>query len=596
MNVLGVILARAGSKGLPEKCVRELLGKPVIRYTFDHVAASRRLTASVFTTDSEPVKAIAKQAGIEVIDRPARLATDTATVDAAARHAVEWWEDTHGARVDIVVLLYGNVPVRAEGLIDRAVEQLIRTKADSVRSVAPVTKQHPDWLHHLDGDRMSQLRPNSIYRRQDLTPLHYHDGAVAAVTREALFAALDRPDDHQAFLGRDRRALVQLCEDAVDIDDPIDLHLAEAILRSRAGGPASGSIYEHQDSKPGTIGRHQIGPGRRVFIVAEAGVNHNGCVETALEMADAAEDAGADAVKFQMFRADDLATDIAPMAAYQREGCGEASLREMLSQLELSWDAFRRIKRHCDTRSILFLATPFGKTEVADLVNLGVSAIKIASTDLTNGPLLQTAAATGLPIILSTGASTEAEIRAAADGLGHAGAGGRLILLHCVSRYPTPIAATNLRAIAELQRVFGVPCGFSDHTTSTRVGAWAVAAGACVVEKHFTLDKAAPGPDHGMSLTPSQLKEYVAAVREVEQTLGDGNIGMTPCEAEVRAVATKSVVAGVDIPAGTRLTADMLALKRPGTGIPAGDLAMLPGRCASVDIPYDTVLSWHMIR
>jgi CMP-N-acetylneuraminic acid synthetase len=165
---------------------------------------------------------------------PPELATDTATVDAAARHAIESWESRQRAVVGIVALLYGNIPIRAEGLIDRAIELLVKTKADSVRSVARVTKQHPDWLHRLDGDRMSQYRVNSIYRRQDLEPLFYHDGAVAAVTRRSLFDALKTPDDHQAFLGRERRALVQRPEDAVDVDEPIDLRVAEAILRSRS--------------------------------------------------------------------------------------------------------------------------------------------------------------------------------------------------------------------------------------------------------------------------------------------------------------------------------------------------------------------------
>lgn len=234
MNVLGVILARAGSKGLPDKCLRLLLGRPVIEYTFDHAAASRLLANVVFTTDSERAKELARRAGIEVIDRPPELATATATVDDAARHAVESWERKHDKTTDAVALLYGNIPVRNEDLIDRAIEQLKRTGADSVRSVAPVSKQHPDWVHRLTGDRMTQYRPNSIYRRQDLEPVYYHDGAVAVVTRRALFDALHAPDDHQAFLGQDRRALVQNPEDSVDIDGPIDLYLAEALLRARS--------------------------------------------------------------------------------------------------------------------------------------------------------------------------------------------------------------------------------------------------------------------------------------------------------------------------------------------------------------------------
>jgi N-acylneuraminate cytidylyltransferase len=234
MNVLGVILARAGSKGLPGKCLRPLLGRPVIAYTFDHALASQRLTSVVLSTDCAEATDLARARSIEVIDRPAALATDTATVDSAARHAVGECESTHDVSVDAVALLYGNIPVRAAGLIDRAIDHLGRTGADSVRSVAPVSKQHPDWLHRLRGDRMAQFRANSIYRRQDLEPLYYHDGAVAVVTRSALFDALTTPEDHQAFWGHDRRAIVQGSEDAVDIDGLIDLRLAEAILTTNA--------------------------------------------------------------------------------------------------------------------------------------------------------------------------------------------------------------------------------------------------------------------------------------------------------------------------------------------------------------------------
>lgn len=234
MRALGIILARAGSKGLPDKCVRILLGKPVITYTFGHAQESTQLSGIVLTTDSEPAKKLAREAGIVVVDRPAELATDTATVDAAARHAVEIWERRHETKVDAVALLYGNIPVRRTGLIDEAITLLEKTGADSVRSVAPVTKHHPDWVHRLHGDRLEPFRPNSIYRRQDLEPLYYHDGAAVVVTRQALFAALDTPDDHQAFWGKDRRAIVQRSDEAVDMDDPIDWYVAEAVLRSRA--------------------------------------------------------------------------------------------------------------------------------------------------------------------------------------------------------------------------------------------------------------------------------------------------------------------------------------------------------------------------
>jgi CMP-N-acetylneuraminic acid synthetase len=233
MKILGIILTRAGSKGLTDKCVRDLHGRPLIDYTFDHALASDRLTRVILTTDSKPAAKLGAQRGIAVVDRPAKLATDTATVDAAARHAVESWETEHDRIADAIVLLYGNIPVRRNGIIDDVVDHLVSTRADSVRTVAPVSKQHPDWIHRLDGDRMIQFRPNSIYRRQDLEPLFYHDGAVLAVTRSSLFARSHDPNDHHAFMGKDRRAVVQRPEDTVDVDTILDLHIAEAILTAQ---------------------------------------------------------------------------------------------------------------------------------------------------------------------------------------------------------------------------------------------------------------------------------------------------------------------------------------------------------------------------
>jgi N-acylneuraminate cytidylyltransferase len=234
MFVLSVILARAQSKGLPDKCVRTLHGRAVVEYTFDHALESKHTDAIVFSTDSVEAAQLGQERGIEWIERPAELATDTATVDAAARHAVQEYERRHKTRVGIVVLLYGNVPIRRPGIIDEAVRHLIETEADSVRTVAPVGKHHPDWMFRIDRDRMTQVRPNSVYCRQDLEPLYLLDGALTVVTRDALFAAPETPHDHQAFLGADRRAIVVSPHDTVDIDEPRDLYLAEAILNMRS--------------------------------------------------------------------------------------------------------------------------------------------------------------------------------------------------------------------------------------------------------------------------------------------------------------------------------------------------------------------------
>ena len=241
MYALGIILCRAGSRGLPKKAVRPLCGQPVITYTFEHARASTLLDDVVLSTDCRDAATLAEEHGIEVIDRPADLATDDARVDDAARHCTEVYQAQHCVDAKIIVLLYANVPVRPPGLIDDAIHQLIETGADSVRSVAPVGKKHPLWLHRLEGDRMTPYHLNSVYRRQNLEPLYYHDGAVIALRRRALFTPASQADDPQAFFGRDRRAIVQGPYDAVDIDDADDLHLAEALLmqqRTPAPPPA----------------------------------------------------------------------------------------------------------------------------------------------------------------------------------------------------------------------------------------------------------------------------------------------------------------------------------------------------------------------
>jgi CMP-N,N'-diacetyllegionaminic acid synthase len=243
MSVLSVILARAGSQGLPRKCLRPLCGRAVVEYTFDHALESRSTDAVVFSTDSSEAARLGEARGIEWIERPDELASDTAPVDAAARHAVEVFEHRHPARVHVVVLLYGNVPVRPAGIVDRGIELLVATGADSVRTVVPVGRHHPDWMVRLHGDRVTPHRPNSHYRRQDLEPLYAIDGALAAVTRDALFGAAQTPEDHQAFLGQDRRAIVVSPDETVDIDELLDLYLAEAILRMRdaeSGGAVRG--------------------------------------------------------------------------------------------------------------------------------------------------------------------------------------------------------------------------------------------------------------------------------------------------------------------------------------------------------------------
>jgi len=231
MNVLGVILARAGSLGLKNKHLLPLLGRPVISYTFDHALAARLLTKTVVSSDSPEILSIASEAGFQTIQRPAEFATPEASVQSVLLHALQSVEADRSFRADAVVVLYGNVPVRGEGVIDRAIAVLQSTGCDSVRSFCPVGKWHPAWMAKLDEDRVLPLQPGSIHRRQDLESLYLHDGAVVAVSRPAMLCALEHPEDPHAFFGLDRRAIQTAPGETVEIDQLMDFFLTEAILR-----------------------------------------------------------------------------------------------------------------------------------------------------------------------------------------------------------------------------------------------------------------------------------------------------------------------------------------------------------------------------
>jgi N-acetylneuraminate synthase len=350
----------------------------------------------------------------------------------------------------------------------------------------------------------------------------------------------------------------------------------------------------------------------QVFVIAEAGVNHNGDLARAMALVDAAADAGADAVKFQTFRADALATAAAPKAAYQERqtGGGETQLA-MLRRLELGQEAHRELAARCQAHGLAFLSTPFDEASLDFLaVGMRLPLIKIGSGDLTNAPLLLSAARHGLPVILSTGMSDLDEVAIAlgalAFGYGEVATAQpgiaafrtalsrhqallarRVTLLHCTTEYPAPIADTNLRAMHTLAQHFGLPVGFSDHTQGITAALAAVACGARVIEKHFTLDRTLPGPDHKASLEPPELVAMVRGIRDVELAMGDGDKQPRPVELSNRPIARRSVVAASVIPAGSKIRLDQLGLKRPGTGIGPAHLWDLVGRTSNRDYTAD---------
>jgi N,N'-diacetyllegionaminate synthase len=339
------------------------------------------------------------------------------------------------------------------------------------------------------------------------------------------------------------------------------------------------------------IGKRRIGEGERCYVIAEAGVNHNGNVELARKLVMAAASAGADAVKFQTFRTEALASSRAAKVAYQKETTRvDESQQAMLKRLELPDSAFAELMAIAGNLGIEFLSTPFDPESVCHLLDLGVPAIKVSSGDLTNEPLLRQIAESGKPILLSTGMAYLGEVEKALETIEQAGSSA-VILLHCVSSYPTDPEAVNLRAMDTMNRAFCVPVGFSDHTLGVEVAVAAVARGAQVLEKHLTLDCSLPGPDHRASLDPGTFAAMVRAVRNVEAALGHGRKLPHTTEAEARDLVRKSVVAVRPIAAGAVISEGDVGLRRPGTGLPPHDYGFVVGRRARHEIAADTPIT-----
>ena len=340
------------------------------------------------------------------------------------------------------------------------------------------------------------------------------------------------------------------------------------------------------------IGDRLVGPQTPTFVIAEAGVNHNGNLDMALQLVEAAVAAGADAVKFQSFIANELVSASAPKAKYQLETTDpEESQLEMIQRLELSPAAHETISEHCQESGIQFLSTPFDRISADRLQQLNVPAFKMSSGDLTDSPLLEHVARFQKPMILSTGMAYMSEVADALKAIRAAG-NPRVILLHCVSNYPAAAADANLRALRSMMDEFQLPVGFSDHTEGPVVALAAVALGACVIEKHLTLDRKLPGPDHQASLEPNEFRSFVSDIRRVESALGNGVKEPAQSESDTRNVARRSLVAAVGLEEGTLLTADMLNEKRPGTGIPPSAIGQVIGKKLRRRIEPNEMLSW----
>jgi pseudaminic acid synthase len=331
-------------------------------------------------------------------------------------------------------------------------------------------------------------------------------------------------------------------------------------------------------------------------VIAEAGSNHNRDLETALRLIDVAAEAGTDAVKFQTYTSEGLYSRRTPSPSYLKAGKllhDHESVWELIKRVEIPWAWHRELASHAKSAGLLFLSTPFEEAAVDALEEVHVPAYKIASYEITHLPLIEHCARTGKPLLISTGMASLADVERALDVANAAGC-TEVALLHCAINYPPRFDDLNLRAIQTLRQAFRVPVGWSDHTMGHSADVAAVALGACVVEKHYTLDRAQEGPDHAFALEPHELADMVTAIRQTEVALGSSVKRVTPAESEMFRLGRRSLVAARDLEPGTVLERTDIAVKRPGFGIPVHEIEAVVGRRTAFKIAEDEALDWTM--
>lgn len=577
VSLICLIPARGGSKGLPGKNLRPVGGVSLVARAVQAATDFIRLAglpgSAVFVdTDSETIAEEARRWGAKVpFLRPPELAGDTTSSVESSLAALERLE-RDGFSAQTIILLQPTSPLRSGEDILACWSAYSVSERPSVISV--VQTEHPVGLalrRTEAGVVEWQAKMGTGPRRQELSETYWPSGAVyvssvAVLRRERSF-----------ILPGVTLGVVLPRSRSVDIDTAEDLKLAETQLLP---GP----------TRTVRLGRNTIGPGHPCFVIAEAGVNHNGDPELAHQLVDVAAAAGADAVKFQTFDPEQLAAADAPKAAYQIASTGSTeSQLEMLRRLTLPREALAPLAAHAQDKGLLFLSTPFDPESADFLECIGMSGFKVPSGELTNLSFLAHVARKGKPVLLSTGMSTLDEVAAAVAVVRSAG-DPPLALFHCVTNYPASPGDCNLRAIETMRRAFGVPVGWSDHTEGLYPSIAAVAAGANLLEKHFTLDRGLPGPDHPASLEPEELAALVAAVRETEAALGDGIKRPAPSEAMNASLVRRSIHAARRLSAGHVLAQSDLVPLRPGNGLPPSSIGRLIGRSLRVELARGEML------
>ena len=560
MKILFVIPARSGSKGIPGKNLALLGGVPLVGHAarVARIAAQRLSVPSqvICSTDSPEIAAAAEAWGATVpFLRPAALASDTATSMQVVFHAIEEMEPAF----DTVVLLQPTSPLVTPDDVVGAVELCQKTGCPVV---SLSENEHPvGWALRLseDGSMQALDAAEILRRRQDCVRTYTQNGAVFVSSVHDL-------RQHGDFVHARTRGFVMAQARSIDIDTPAQLSVARALWAGR-------------QVRSLRLANREVGPGQRCFIIAEAGVNHNGDLDLARRLVDEAAAVGADAVKFQTWKTENICQPGAAKAAYQeRSESADNDQFSMLKRLELPYAWHAELKARAEALGLVFLSTPDDLESARFLCDLGVEVLKVGSAELTNLPHLEELARLGRPLILSTGMSSLAEVAQALETV-RAVSDQPVAVLHCVSAYPAPEEEMNLRAITTLRDAFQVPVGLSDHTVGGTAAELAVALGATILEKHFTLDRAMPGPDHAASANPEEFAALVKGVRRAEVMLGNGVKALTPAEADTRRAVYRSLCYARGLLAGHVVAAgDFQALRSGRLGLPPTHAAKLVGR------------------
>jgi len=593
MNVGITITVRMKSKRLPRKAMLEIEGIPMIVHLIERLKQTKKANKIVVCTstnkEDDVLEEVARRTGVDFF-RGSEDDVLYRLLCAAKKYDF-----------DFIVSTTGDNPLTDPIYIDKIIDKFHKTKADFITCFGLPLGTFSYGIKVSALQKVCEIKKNTdtelwtnyflkydIFRKETVEieeELKHPELRLTVDTPEdfevmkKIFAALYKPG--KVFKLKDVVKYLLSHKNIIKIN----AHIKQRVAKD---------VEIRKTYKIIKVGNKKIGHNMPVFVIAEAGINHNGKLDIAKKMVDAAKMAGADAIKFQFIKADTLTTKNTEMAPYQKRNLGTTETQfEMLKKYELQIEDFKEIKKYCDKKGIIFLLTVHS-TEMLDEVDKIVDAHKIPSGDITNLYFLKEVARKNKPIFLSTGMSTIDEVKEAVDVIKSEG-NDKIILLHCTTNYPCPPKDVNMRSMLTLGKETGCFFGYSDHTKGILAPILAVSLGAVVIEKHFTLDKNAEGPDHKASLDPDELKRMIDCIRTTSTMLGSPLKIPTKSEYKIMPYVRKSIVAFTDIPKGTVITKHMLIIKRPGTGIQPKYINDIVGKTAIKDIKKDEIITWEKI-